>query len=162
MKRFLFLLSLTFSVFLFSQTVRADIPQPDNVAYAVPAESAGIAATPDYSAPVQVVYEQSAIPDGIFSTFLALAAFIPVAAQFLRKRLIPNATGIWVQAFSWAVGIAVTLAGWLLHLGFLDGLSIWLALLYAFGACLAANGVFDTGLITALFGLFGKKVATDK
>jgi len=159
MKRFLFLLLLTFSVFVFAQTAQADIPQPDNIAYAVPSESAD---APDYSAPVQAAYEQPAIQDGIFSTFLALVAFIPVAVQFLRKRLIPNATSIWVQVFSWVVGIAITLSGWLLHLGFLDGLSIWLALLYAFGACLAANGLFDTGLITDLFGLFGKKAATNK
>jgi hypothetical protein len=136
---FLVLLSLTFSVCVFSQPV--DIPIPDNPA---------------------AVYDQPvSIPDGTFETFLALVAFIPIAVQVLRKLLIPNAAGIGVQVFSWTVGVAITLAGWLLHLGFLDGLSFWIALLYGAGACLAANGIFDTGLITALFGLFGKKATTD-
>ena len=121
----------------------------------------------------QTIFEQpeTVIPpenpfDGIFETFFALVAFIPIAVQFLRKFLFTSAGGIAAQCFSWAVGIIITLAGWLLHLGFLDGLSIWMALLYGVGACLAANGVFDTGLINAIFnaifGLFGKnKIVTD-
>jgi len=104
---------------------------------------------------------------GIFETFFALVAFIPIAVQFLRKYLFTSAGGIAAQLFSWAVGLSVTLIGWLLHLGFLDGLSIWVALLYGVGACLAANGIFDTGLIdsifNAIFGLFGKnKIAADE
>jgi len=97
-----------------------------------------------------------------FQTFFALVAFIPLVVHFFRRLILPNATGLTVQIFSWAIGLVVTLVGWILHLGFLDGLSIWLALLYGAGACLAANGVFDTGLITAIFGLFGLKGLTNK
>jgi hypothetical protein len=99
------------------------------------------------------------IPSGIFETFLALVAFIPVVVEFLKRLIIPNATGFGVQIFSWTIGILITLAGWLLNLGFLNGLSWWMALLYGAGACLAANGIFDTGLITAIFSLFGKKTS---
>jgi hypothetical protein len=160
---FLVFLSLTFSVCVFSQT--ADFPVPDNLLAAVYEQSE---ATPDYSgqasdvaAPETDVITEKTL-NGIFETFFALVAFIPIAVQFLRKLIIPNATGIGAQIFSWTVGIAITLSGWLLHLGFLDGLSFWIALLYGAGACLAANGIFDTGLISALFGLFGKKVATNR
>ena len=95
--------------------------------------------------------------DGIFETFFSLVAFIPVAVQLLRKVFMPYAKGLEVQIFSWAVGILITIAGRLLNLGFLAELSIWTAMLYGVGASLAANGVFDTGIITAIFGLFGKK-----
>ena len=101
--------------------------------------------------------------NGIFVTFFALAAFIPVAVQFLRKLILPYAGGIAVQIFSWLVGVCITLAGWALNLGFLDGLSIWIALLYGAGASLAANGVYDTGLVNAVINvilkLFGVKRA---
>lgn len=120
---------LAFSIAVFSQTV----PEPD-----------------------PPVPEVKTI-DGIFETFFALVAFIPLAVQTLRRLVMPNAGGLGVQIFSWVVGLAVTLVGWWFHLGFLDGLSIWMALLYGTGACLAANGIFDTGIITAIFSLFEKR-----
>jgi hypothetical protein len=142
MKHLILVFSLIFSVCVFS--------------YAM-----GISAS---DGPVASVFEQTETEnplDGIFETFFALAAFIPIAFQFLRKLLLPNAGGIGVQILSWVIGLAITMGGWFLKLGFLDGLSVWMALLYGAGACLAANGIFDTGLITAifnaLFGLFGSK-----
>jgi hypothetical protein len=42
-------------------------------------------------------------------------------------------------------------------LGMFEGLDWWQALLWGFGAGLASNGFFDTGLIEWLFGLFTKK-----
>jgi len=158
MKHLFLLLVLTFSACVFSQTT--DVPVPDDpvaVSYNQPD------ITPDYSVPV-VEPVTSATPvdapktiEGIFATFFALVAFIPIAVQFLRKLLIPNSKGLPVQIFSWVTGIIITITGWLLHLGFLNGLSFWVALLYGAGVCLAANGVFDTGLVTAIFGLFEKK-----
>lgn len=92
-----------------------------------------------------------------FTTFAALVAVIPVVTEFLKKILsVKPGGGIWTQVLSWATGILLTLAGWLLDLGFLSGLSVYLALLYGAGASLAANGVFDTQIITAIFGLFKK------
>jgi hypothetical protein len=52
---------------------------------------------------------------GIFETFIALVAFIPIVVEFLKRLIIPKATGLWVQIFSWAIGILITLAGWLLN-----------------------------------------------
>jgi len=112
----------------------------------------------DYKPAAELVLTKSAF-GGIFETFLALVAFIPVVVQFFRK-LLPNLSGLGVQIFSWTIGIIITIAGWLLHLGFLDGIPIWQALLYGAGASLAANGIFDTGIITAIFGLFIKKPQT--
>jgi hypothetical protein len=117
--------------------------------------------SPDFNAPATAVEEPATITvqtiESIFATFFALVAFIPIAVQFLRKLLIPDIGGLWAQIFSWAVGIGITLAGWAFHLGFLDNLNIWMALLYGAGACLAANGIFDTGLISAVFDLFRRK-----
>ena len=94
---------------------------------------------------------------GAFVTFAALVAVIPVVTEFLKEILsIKPGGGIWTQVLSWATGILLTLAGWFLDLGFLSGLSAWLALLYGAGASLAANGVFDTQIITAIFSLFKK------
>jgi hypothetical protein len=144
---FLIFMALIFSASVYSQAVPDPVSDGIGHEFVTPAE----VITPDV-----IVIEAKTI-DGIFETFLALVAFIPIAVQFLRKLLIPNAASIGVQIFSWVVGIVITIAGWLLHLGFLDGLSFWLALLYGIGACLAANGIFDTGLITAIFSLFAKK-----
>jgi len=152
MKR-VFLLSflmLTFSVCMFSQAEYDPVQQEEIPAIIVDS----------HPFVVDIPETDIAIPaktlDGIFETFLALVAFIPIAVQFLRKLIIPNAGGIGAQIFSWAIGIAITLAGWFFNLGFLSGLSIWLALLYGACACLAANGIFDTKIISGIFGLFKK------
>jgi len=148
MKRLLLFLMLTisFSLCAFSQ---APDPVPDILEVS-------------YEQPVSIAQEAVVIAaksfDGIFETFLALVAFIPIVVQFLRRFILPNSSGLTAQIFSWAIGIAITMVGWLLKLGFLDGISIWIAFLYGAGACLAANGIFDTGIITTIFGLFGKKV----
>jgi hypothetical protein len=144
---FLVLLSLIFSASVYSMAVPDPVASDVGYEFVTPVE----VATPD------VIVPEAKTIDGIFETFLALVAFIPIAVQFLRKLILPNSTGIGVQIFSWAIGIVITLSGWLLHLGFLNGLSFWLALLYGIGASLAANGIFDTGLITAIFSLFAKK-----
>jgi len=152
MKHLLLTLALIFSAHVFSQAAFDSVP--DNTAQIVYQQyEDSIAAQQQALNPVKTI-------DGIFETFFALVAFIPIAVQFLRRLIIPNVSGLSVQIFSWAIGIAITMAGWILHLGFLNGLSFWLALLYGAGACLAANGVFDTGIVTAIFGLFGKKTPT--
>lgn len=94
---------------------------------------------------------------GVFATFLTLVAFIPVATQLLKKWIAPLQTGLAAQLISWLIGLAITMLGWLLHLGFLDGLLWWQALIYGVAASLAANGIFDTGLITSILRLFGLK-----
>jgi hypothetical protein len=96
---------------------------------------------------------------GAFATFAALTAVIPLATEFLKRILFKDgAGGFAVQLLSWITGIVLTLFGWWLGLGFLSDMSLWMALLYGLGASLAANGVFDTDIITALFDLLRFKV----
>ena len=160
MKHLLLLLMLTFSLCVSSQAAPAvEFDSVVLTANELPSVSY------DYSFQTNEVITPEADPSnqespfsGIFETFFALVAFLPIAIQFLKKIIIPKVDGIWAQIFSWAIGIAITLAGWLLNFGFLDGLCFWLALLYGFGASLAANGVFTTGIVQAIFGLFGKKI----
>ena len=91
-----------------------------------------------------------------FGSFAALVAVIPVVTEFLKNAIKPPA-GLWTQVISWVTGIAITFAVWLAGLGFLAGVPWWQMLLYGFGASLVANGIFDTGIITSIFGLFGTK-----
>ena len=91
-----------------------------------------------------------------FETFVALVAFIPLLTELLKKAL-PKASSRVNQIISWATGLVVTCAGWLFGLGFLAGMEWYIMLLYGLGASLAANGVFDTGLITWFVGLFERK-----
>ena len=65
--------------------------------------------------------------------------------------------GIVTQIVSWVVGIGITMFGWWQHLGFLDGIEWYIALLYGLGSGLAANGIADTGLIEWVIGLFRRK-----
>lgn len=94
-----------------------------------------------------------------FATFAALVAAIPVVTEFLKNILgktseTPNAI---VQVLSWVVGILLAMFGWWFKLGFLQGIEWYYALLYGFGASLAANGVADTKIIQWIFSLFVKK-----
>ena len=97
--------------------------------------------------------------DTVFTTFVALVASIPVVVEFLKNLFgKTKATPDWaVQVFSWGTGIIMTMFGWFLHLGFLDGLTWYWALIYGFGASLAANGVADTKIIEWIFALFRRK-----
>jgi hypothetical protein len=149
MKKFILFCMLTFSICSLHATPEAqdsdillEFPPP----HVVPVS---------FEAPAAPVADDSGLNTiflTVFGTFAALVAFIPVLVQFLRRFIFPNATGLAAQLFSWFVGLAITIAGWALNIGFLSDLSIWLALLYGGGACLAANGIFDTGLIEALIG----------
>jgi len=95
----------------------------------------------------------------VFATFAALVVAISVGVEFLKNIFgKTRATPDWaVQGFSWGTGIIMTMFGWVLHLGFLDGLTWYGALIYGFGASLAANGVADTKIIEWIFSLFRRK-----
>lgn len=97
--------------------------------------------------------------DSAFATFVSLTAAIPVVVEFLKRLLgKTKATPNWlVQVFSWIVGIILALVGWVFHLGFLAGIDWYWAIIYGFGATLAANGVADTKIIQWIFSLFNKK-----
>ncbi|MDR1370829.1 MAG: hypothetical protein LBJ72_12005 [Dysgonamonadaceae bacterium] len=91
-----------------------------------------------------------------FETFAALVAIIPLVTEIFKK-LIPNASSLGKQVFSWIIGAVIAAFGWVFNLGFLADLTWYIALLYGAGASLAANGVFDTGLISWLVGLVSNK-----
>lgn len=100
---------------------------------------------------------------GMFTTFGALVAAIPILVETLRK-LLTNTGGkltqtekLILQITSWVIGILLAFFGWYFGLGFLTGLPWYYVLMYGIGASLAANGVADTKLIKALFALFLKK-----
>jgi hypothetical protein len=101
--------------------------------------------------------------EAAFATFAALVAVVPFVVQGIKK-LIPSieSSSLWTQVVSWLTGIVITMFGWVFNLGFLNGLEWWQALLYGLGASLAANGIFDTGLIEWIIGLFKKKSLNDK
>jgi hypothetical protein len=103
--------------------------------------------------------ETSGAFETAFTTFVALVAAIPVVVEFLKAMFkVNDQTPSWVvQLLSWGTGLIMTMFGWFLHLGFLDGLTWYWALIYGFGASLAANGVADTQIIQWIFSLFKKK-----
>jgi hypothetical protein len=110
-----------------------------------------------------LLFAQGANPlDGyseIFQTFAALVAGIPLVVEFL-KNVFNNPTGWGARIISWGTGLALSAFGWWLGLGIFSEVVWYNALLIGFGASLAANGVFDTGLVTWLLealNIYGKK-----
>lgn len=92
----------------------------------------------------------------VFATFASLVAAIPFVTEAL-KGLLRITSPVVSQIVSWLVGVLLAMFAWWLGLGFLDGAVWWVALIYGLAASLAANGVFDTGLIEWLVGLIIKR-----
>jgi hypothetical protein len=103
--------------------------------------------------------DPSSLFESAFATFVGLVAAIPVVVEFFKNLFgKTKATPDWVVlTLSWVVGIIMTMVGWYFNLGFLSGLTWYWALIYGFGASLAANGVADTKIIQWIFTLFQKK-----
>lgn len=81
----------------------------------------------------------------VFSTFLSLVLAIPLVVELI-KRVVNTQRKLVNQVISWVTGIVLTMGGWYLHLGFLDGLVWYNALIVGCFASLAANGIYDTKL----------------
>lgn len=98
-----------------------------------------------------------------FTTFAALSAVVPFVVEGVKK-LIPalGDSKVGTIIVSWLIPIIVAMFGWGFDLGFLDPLEWWQALLYGLGAGLVANGLFSTGLIEWILGLFMKKSEESK
>ena len=94
--------------------------------------------------------------DAVFLSLSAIVAVIPLIVEIV-KGFFPSMSGGVTQIVSWVVGIGITMFGWWQHLGFLDGIEWYIALLYGLGSGLAANGIADTGLIEWVIGLFCRK-----
>lgn len=94
-----------------------------------------------------------------FETFGAFILIVPVVFE-LVKRLLGNAPAIIIQISSWIIGIVLAFIAWVLNLGFFaEIVEWWKILLLGLGASLAANGVFDTGLITWILDAIGIKTS---
>lgn len=96
------------------------------------------------------------IQTGFGSFFISLAALVALVvfvASWINTKI--KANGAWKQIISWMVALALAAIGWLLHLGFLDSLPWYQALIYGFASGLAANGIFDVSVIQSFLKLFG-------
>ena len=91
----------------------------------------------------------------MFATFGSMVAGILIIVEFLKK-LIGKSThtpNIIVQAISWATGLLVTMIGWKLQLGFLQGMGVASALMYGLASTLAANGIGSTKVLSGIINL---------
>lgn len=107
-----------------------------------------------------VLFAQTETTTGIayadaFTTFASLVAIIPVVFEFLKNLFgkTENTPNWIVQTLSWVTGLAIAMFGWYFNLGFLANIQWYWALIYGFGATLAANGVADTKILTWVFSL---------
>lgn len=85
-------------------------------------------------------------------TFTGFIALLPILVQWVKNAL--KAEGTMALLISWIMGVAVAEIAFVLNLGIFEPLNWWQTGIVGFGATLAANGVYSTGLITWLFGLF--------
>ncbi|MCK9545037.1 MAG: hypothetical protein M0R03_23725 [Novosphingobium sp.] len=93
-------------------------------------------------------------PSEIFVSFTVLVVAIPFIVEAIKAWIKPEGSFL-IQLISWGTGIAVTMFGWWLNLGFLEGIIWWNAIVIGFFVSLAANGGYDTGLFTWLLKSLG-------
>lgn len=92
--------------------------------------------------------------DEHFYTFAAFVAIIPFVTEALKALL--GATGFLAQLLSWITGILLSLAAWFLNIpGIFEALIWWQVIIVGFAGSLAANSLFDTGLITYILEKLG-------
>lgn len=105
------------------------------------------------------------VPDmdynGVFASLVAIVAAVPFVVEVV-KGFFPKMNALVTQILSWVVAVALCMFGWWQHLGFLDGLDWYIALLYGLGSGLAANGIADIGLVQWLISLFTRKKEPSK
>ena len=94
-------------------------------------------------------------PSAFFVSLSALVSAVIVVTQWFKARV--KSVGFWTKFLSWAVSAALSLFGWLLHLGIFEGVAWYWMLGYAFAAGLVANSIFDLGVVTAILNLFKSK-----
>ena len=100
------------------------------------------------------------VPEVDYNSMIAtFAGFVGGVVLLIEgiKTLFPKMEGLTTQIVSWCVGIAAAVLLWWLDVGFVSGMTWYMALLYGLGSSLVANGVADTGLIQWLLGLFADK-----
>lgn len=100
------------------------------------------------------------VPEVDYNSMIAtFAGFVGGVVLLIEgiKTLFPKMEGLTTQIVSWCVGIVAAVLLWWLDVGFVSGMTWYMALLYGLGSSLVANGVADTGLIQWLLGLFADK-----
>lgn len=96
--------------------------------------------------------------ENYFANFAAVVSLTAIITEAVKKWLLMNMAGEWTQRIiSWLIGVIIGLFGYFFNLGMFGEILWWQSLLWGFGAGLASNGLFDTGLIEWLFKLFTKK-----
>jgi hypothetical protein len=89
----------------------------------------------------------------MFTTFAAFTAAIPFVVEFIKKFI--TLQGLAAQIVSWTIGIILAFAGYYFNIGIFEPFLWWQSLLFGIGASLAANGLFDTKLITTILNAIG-------
>lgn len=109
------------------------------------------------------VYAQTEVPvegtdyASYFATFAGVVGVAAIVTEAIKKLFKSPPTGWGSRIISWVIGILLGLFAWIFNIGMFEGLEWWQSLLWGFGAGLASNGAYDTGLIEWLFSLFTKK-----
>jgi len=100
-----------------------------------------------------------------FVTFAAFIGIVPFIVEAI-KAAFGNKLPAWLNlVISWATGFLVAVGAHFLNLGVFGEFNIWQTLVTGFGAALATNGVFDSGLVVAILKLIipgYKKAKGDK
>ena len=96
----------------------------------------------------------------VYLTFATTVAAILVATEFLKGLI--NTSGFATQLVSWGTGVVIVMFGFFAQLGWLAEVELWWhAAIWALGAALAANGVFEVPIIktilSTIFSFLGKK-----
>lgn len=94
-----------------------------------------------------------------FLFFGILTIIILVTTEIVLRKIgvTKSEPDFHIQALSWVIGGLISIIGNIFNIGFFSGLHWYWALIYGFGASLAANGLADTKIIKKIFLLFNKK-----
>ena len=96
----------------------------------------------------------------VYLTFASTVAAILVVTEFLKNLI--NTSGFTTQLVSWGTGVVIVMFGFFAQLGWLAEVELWWhAAIWALGAALASNGLFEVPIVKAflssLFAFIGKK-----
>jgi len=94
-------------------------------------------------------------PASYFVSLSALATAVITITQWLKG--IINSTGVITKLVSWLISITLAFIGWWFNLGIFDSITWYWVIIYAVGAGLIANSIFDLSVVTALINLFKTK-----
>ena len=91
-----------------------------------------------------------------FMSFCCFIIFISFLTEII-KPLFPKNKKPFNLILSWCVGVILSLAVHFLELGVFSDFTLSQSIATGFGATLASNGVFDSGIVTSIVKLFSNK-----